>query len=127
MNIKKALILCTVVFCTLAGSMGQTAPITYSGTPFKVNLVWQANTDKPANDLTQLPSVEGVNIVKKHQKPTQANPRGGIFELTKPIWIANVGIVNPTDSKKTSRIGYEVSKDGSKKRVYIQASRKEIK
>jgi large subunit ribosomal protein L24 len=72
-------------------------------------------------------TVEGVNIVKKHQKPTQANPRGGIFELTKPIWIANVGIVNPTDSKKTSRIGYEVSKDGSKKRVYIQASRKEIK
>ena len=63
MNIKKALILCTAVFCTLAGSMGQTAPITYSGTPFKVNLVWQANTDKPANDLTQLPSVEGVNIV----------------------------------------------------------------
>jgi hypothetical protein len=49
------------------------------------------------------------------------------LELTKPIWVANVGIVNPTDKKKTSRIGYEVNKDGVKKRIYIQANRKEIK
>ena len=72
-------------------------------------------------------TVEGINIVKKHQKPTQGSPRGGIVELTKPVWVANVGIVNPTDKKKTSRIGYEVSKDGVKKRIYIQANCKEIK
>ena len=72
-------------------------------------------------------TVEGINIVKKNQKPSQRNPQGGQIELTKPIWVANVGIVNPTDKKKTSRIGYEVSKDGTKKRVYVQANRKEIK
>ena len=30
-------------------------------------------------------TVEGINIVKKHQKPTQGSPRGGIVELTKPV------------------------------------------
>ena len=72
-------------------------------------------------------TVEGVNIVKKHQKPNQQNPQGGVVELTKPIWVANVGIVHPTDKKKTSRIRYELNKDGSKKRVYVQANGKEIK
>ena len=32
-------------------------------------------------------TVEGVNVVKRHQKPTQAKPQGGIMELTKPIWV----------------------------------------
>lgn len=72
-------------------------------------------------------TVEGVNVVKKNQKPDRRNPQGGQVELTKPVPVANVGIVNPTDKKKTSRIGYEVAKDGSKKRVYVQANRKEIK
>ena len=35
-------------------------------------------------------TVEGINIVKKHQKPTQAKPQGGIMELTKPIWASKV-------------------------------------
>ena len=72
-------------------------------------------------------TVEGVNVVKKNQKPDRRNPQGGQVELTKPLPVANVGIAHPTDKKKTSRVGYEVSKDGSKKRVYVQANRKEIK
>ena len=70
-------------------------------------------------------TVEGVNIVKKHQKPTKANPQGGILELTKPIWVAKVGILDQA-SKKPSRIGYKLNKDGAKTRVF-KSSGKEIK
>src|SRR4051794_28467078 len=52
-------------------------------------------------------TVEGINIVKKHVKPSPAHPQGGIIELTKPIWVSKVGIQEPT-SKKPSRIGYKV-------------------
>lgn len=70
-------------------------------------------------------TVEGINIVKKHVKPTKANPQGGILELTKPIWVSKVAIVEPT-SKKPSRIGYELAKDGTKTRVF-KTTGKEIK
>lgn len=76
-------------------------------------------------DLNKV-TVEGVNVVKRNRKATQARPQGGTFEITKPVWVANVGVVHPTDDKKTSRIGYKVSKSGEKTRVYIQANRKEI-
>jgi large subunit ribosomal protein L24 len=70
-------------------------------------------------------TVEGINIVKKHQKPNRANPQGGILEITKPMWVSKVAIVEPT-SKKPSRIGYELAKDGTKKRVFKKTG-KEIK
>lgn len=70
-------------------------------------------------------TVEGINIVKKHQKPNQAHPQGGIIELTKPIWVSKVAVVDPT-SKKPTRIGYQLNKDGSKTRIY-KSSGKEIK
>ena len=70
-------------------------------------------------------TVEGVNIVKKHVKPNRANPQGGIVELTKPIWVSKVAIVDPS-TKKASRIGYKVDKDGNKVRVFKQSG-KEIK
>jgi len=38
-------------------------------------------------------TVEGVNIVKKHVKPNKAYPQGGIVEVTKPIWVSKVGIM----------------------------------
>lgn len=70
-------------------------------------------------------TVEGINIVKKHQKPNKANPQGGILEITKPIWVSKVAIVDPS-TKKASRIGYSVAKDGTKTRVFKQSG-KEIK
>lgn len=70
-------------------------------------------------------TVEGINIVKKHQKPNQAHPQGGILEITKPIWVSKVAIVDPT-AKKPSRIGFKLDKDGNKTRVF-KASGKEIK
>ncbi|KAA9302405.1 MULTISPECIES: 50S ribosomal protein L24 [Aerococcus] len=59
--------------------------------------------------------VEGVNIVKKHQKPSQANPQGGIVEEEAPIHVSNVQLVDPKTGEKT-RVGIEV-KDGKRVRV----------
>lgn len=70
-------------------------------------------------------TVEGINVVKKHQKPTQAHPQGGIVEITKPIWVSKVGIVDPS-TKKPARVAYTTSKDGAKVRVFAK-SKKEIK
>lgn len=70
-------------------------------------------------------TVEGINIVKKHVKPNQAHPQGAIVELTKPLWVSKVAIVEPT-SKKASRIGYKLNDDGTKTRVF-KTTGKEIK
>lgn len=70
-------------------------------------------------------TVEGINVVKKHVKPNKAYPQGGIVEVTKPILVSKVGIMDPT-SKKPSRIGFTVDKDGNKTRVY-KSNGKEIK
>lgn len=70
-------------------------------------------------------TVEGINIVKKHQKPNKQHPQGGILELIKPIDVSKVGIVEPT-SKKPTKIGYKLDKDGNKTRIYKKTG-KEIK
>jgi large subunit ribosomal protein L24 len=70
-------------------------------------------------------TVEGINIVKKHMKPTQTHPQGTILEITKPIWVSKVSIVEPT-TKTASRIGLTLDKDGNKTRVYKKTG-KEIK
>src|SRR5260221_134735 len=62
-------------------------------------------------------TVEGINIVKKHVKPNRAHPQGGIIDIHVPIWVSKVAIVEPT-SKKPSRIGFVVDKDGAKTRVF---------
>ena len=57
--------------------------------------------------------VEGVNIAKKHMRPTQENPQGGINEVEMPIHIYNVKIyLNNADS----RVGYKFLDDGKKVR-----------
>ena len=70
-------------------------------------------------------TVEGINIVKKHVKPNQQHPQGSIAEITKPLWVSKVSIVEPT-SKKPSRIGYKLASDGTKQRIYKKTG-KEIK
>lgn len=71
--------------------------------------------------------VEGVNIVTRHIKPTQVNPRGSLEKVARPMAVSKVAIVHPEGKGRTSRIGYEVKKDGTKARVYRQAANKEIK
>ena len=70
-------------------------------------------------------TVEGINIVKKHIKASQTNPQGGIVDITKPMWVSKVAIVEPS-SKKPSKIGYKFDKDGNKVRVF-KSTGKEIK
>ena len=59
--------------------------------------------------------VDGVNLVTKHQKPTQANPNGVRVELYAPIHVSNVAIYDEKE-KKASRVGY-VLENGKKVRV----------
>ncbi len=59
--------------------------------------------------------VSGVNMVKRHQKPTQENA-GGIVSKEAPIHVSNVAIVDPK-SGKASRIGTKILDDGRKVRV----------
>lgn len=59
--------------------------------------------------------VQGVNVVKRHSKPSMAGP-GGIQEKEASIHVSNVAIADPK-SGKPSRVGYKVLKDGTKVRV----------
>ena len=70
-------------------------------------------------------TVDGINVVKKHLKPNKEYPQGGIIDITKPIFVSKVAIIEP-NSKKPSKIGYLVDKNGDKKRVYKRTD-KEIK
>ncbi|MBU2595895.1 50S ribosomal protein L24 [Patescibacteria group bacterium] len=54
--------------------------------------------------------VSGVNIYKKHGRPTKKNPKGGIIDVTMPIRIENVTLVCPHCSKP-ARVGYKINKD----------------
>lgn len=60
--------------------------------------------------------VEGVNMVKKHTKPSQKNPQGGIISQEAPIHVSNVMLADPKSGKPT-RIGYKVLDNGKKVRV----------
>ena len=55
--------------------------------------------------------VEGVNVVKKHTRPSQENPQGGIMEKEAAIHISNVMFIA---GGKPSRIGYKTLSDGRK-------------
>ncbi len=59
--------------------------------------------------------VEGVNVAKRHQKPTRAMQQGGILDKPMPIDVSNVAVIG-TNGKAT-RVGYKVKDDGTKVRV----------
>ena len=71
-------------------------------------------------------TVEGIHVVKRARKPNMLQPQGGIVELHKPVDISKVALVHPTKKTATSRVGYQIKKDGSKVRVYKHAQNKEI-
>lgn len=60
--------------------------------------------------------VEGVNFVKRHSRPTQKNPKGGIVEKEGPIHVSNVMVVCNKCSQPT-RVGTSLLSDGSRMRV----------
>jgi large subunit ribosomal protein L24 len=59
--------------------------------------------------------VEGLNLVKKHMKPNQANPQGGIVSQEASIHVSNVMLIDPKSGEPT-RVSYKVE-DGKKVRV----------
>jgi len=58
--------------------------------------------------------VQNVNMKRKHMRPTQANPQGGVTEFEGPIHMSNVA---PIAGEKPTRVRYETKSDGSKVRV----------
>jgi len=56
--------------------------------------------------------VEGVNIIKRHSRPSQKNPQGGIVQKESTINAANVMVVCPKCSKP-SRVGHKAVKDSA--------------
>ena len=64
--------------------------------------------------------VRGVNIVKRHTKPSQTAP-GGIIERENAIHISNVALVDPTSNKAT-KIGFRILEDGRKVRFSKSSS-----
>ncbi len=78
-------------------------------------------THKQTNKVT----VEGINVVKKHLKPSKQHPQGGISDKTMPIYVSKVAIVEPT-SKKPSKICVKQNSEGKNLRVYKRTG-KEIK
>lgn len=67
--------------------------------------------------------VEGINIVKKHQKPSNAYPQGGIIDVEAPIHVSNVMLLDPSTNEPT-RVGFKVE-DGKKVR-YAKKSGKNL-
>ena len=57
--------------------------------------------------------VKEVNMVKKHLRPTQENPQGGINEMESPIHISNVKLFI---NDKATRVGYKILENGKKVR-----------
>ncbi len=72
--------------------------------------------------------IEGVNLRKRHTKPTQKNPQGGILEKEAPIHVSNVMILDPKSNEPT-RIGAKIiidEKTGKKKIARISVASGEM-
>ncbi len=64
--------------------------------------------------------VAGLNMVKRHVKPSQEEPEGGVKTFEAPIHISNVAHLDPKDGKPT-RVGFKTLKDGKKIRVALRS------
>jgi large subunit ribosomal protein L24 len=64
--------------------------------------------------------VEGVNMRKRHTRPSQDNPDGGIITFEAPIHISNVMLVDP-GSEEASRVRVRAEQDGTKERISVKS------
>ena len=60
--------------------------------------------------------VEKVNLIKKHAKPSQAHPQGGIVEMEGSLSLSNVMLLDPKTNRGT-RVGFQILDDGKKVKV----------
>lgn len=65
--------------------------------------------------------VQGLNVARKHVRPSRKNPQGGRITVEKPIHMSNVLPVNPKSSKGV-RVRYKAQADGSKNRVSVDGA-----
>ena len=72
------------------------------------------------NKMKYFAIVEGVNLVSKHTKPNQDNPKGGVLKKEAGIDISNLLLVDPKG--KPSRIGKRVNKKTGKKERYFKTT-----
>jgi large subunit ribosomal protein L24 len=64
--------------------------------------------------------VEGVNMRKRHTRPSQANPEGGILTFEAPIHASNVMLLDPKSGEPT-RVRQHIDADGTKERVAVKS------
>ena len=72
--------------------------------------------------------IEGVNIMKRHSRPSQKNPQGGIVQREGTIHVSNVMLIDPKTNEVT-RVGASVVKDettGKKKRMRVSRASGEM-
>ncbi|GGA53768.1 50S ribosomal protein L24 [Kroppenstedtia guangzhouensis] len=67
--------------------------------------------------------VEGVNMVKKHSRPSQDNPQGGIIEQEAPIHISNLMLEDPK-TKEPTRVGYKFIEGKGGKQTKVRYAKK---
>jgi len=64
--------------------------------------------------------VEGVNVRKRHTRPTQTDPDGGIISFEAPIHLSNVMLIDPT-SGQPSRVRARLEDGGEKERIAVKS------
>lgn len=64
--------------------------------------------------------VEGVNVRKRHTRPSQSDPDGGIISMVAPIHISNVMLIDPA-SEQPSRVRMRTEDDGTKERIAVKS------
>jgi len=85
----------------------------------KVRVLSGKDRGKEGEVITALPKrnkviVEGVNVAKRHQKPTRSMQQGGIIDKPMPIDVSNVALL---EDGRPTRVGVRVNADGTKTRV----------
>jgi large subunit ribosomal protein L24 len=83
----------------------------------KVKVISGKDRGKSGKVLRALPRearivVEGVNVAKRHTRPSQRNPQGGIIEKELPIHISNVMLICPRCNRST-RVSRQVTSEGA--------------
>ena len=64
--------------------------------------------------------VDGLNVRARHRKPSQANPQGGIDRSPAPLALCKVGLEDPKNPGKPTRVRFE-DRDGQKVRVAVKS------
>ncbi|MFO8068907.1 MAG: 50S ribosomal protein L24 [Alkalibacterium sp.] len=90
----------------------------------KVKIITGKDKGKEGTILAAMPKknkvlVEGLNIMKKHTRPTGMGQEGGIVEKEAPIHVSNVQLIDPKTNEST-RVGYKV--ENGKKVRYAKKS-----